>query len=193
LYFLNDIEKNNIKVGQITLHGGEPVLNPDIENIMYHLCAYRAKHNTTLWLLTNNSCQSIRQKITKISCDFDIPLGISTKIEGNQIDYVPVNESPDDLKEEYSIGCFQTENCGICFNYLGYFPCSPMAASARVFNYKGVESIKQLTEERCNEYFNIHCKHCGFAMTDRRRVKDQTSTKTWLEKLGIYNKERVKI
>jgi len=191
--FLVDIDKNNIKVGQITLHGGEPVLNPNIEEIIIILCQYRVMHNTTLWLLTNNSCQSIRQKTTKISCDYDIPLGVATKIEGNQIPYVPVNESPEDINEKFTLGCFQTENCGICFNYLGYFPCSPIAAAARVFGYKGVEYISQLTEEKCKEYFNIHCKHCGFSMPDRRRVIEQTSSKTWLEKLDIYNKEREKI
>lgn len=193
IMFLQNIEYNKIDLKQITIHGGEPVLNPWIEEIVSILCQYRVRYNTTLWLLSNNSCQVVRQKISKISCDYNIPLGISTKIEGNQIEYVPVNESPEDLKEQYTIGCFQTENCGICFNYLGFFPCSPMAAAARVFGYKGFTTIADMTEENIKKYFEMHCKHCGFAMPERRRVTEQTSSKTWIEKLSAYNNEREKV
>ena len=188
-YFLDDISKADHKVGQITIHGGEPVLNPWIMDIIKQLVTFRSTFGTNLWLLTNNSSPKIRSLITKISCDYSIPLGIATK-NGSPIAYHPVNESPEDLGENYSIGCFQTENCGICFNNLGYFPCSPLAAAARVFDYKPTAvSIKQLTLERCNEYFEMHCKHCGFAMKDRRRVTEQTNTETWQKAFSNYQRK----
>lgn len=185
--FLYDIEGWEPKIGQITLHGGEPVLNPEIYDICRVLSNYRDRTGTNLWLLTNNSCDAIREKTTRILCDFEIPLGIATK-DGGPILYIPVNESPFDLDEKPSLGCFQTSNCGICYNYLGYFPCSPMAAAARLFDYNAVESIRELTVDKCKEYFYVHCAHCGFAMQDRRRVTGQTSTDTWIEKFNSYQK-----
>jgi hypothetical protein len=189
-FFLDDISVYG-KIGQITLHGGEPVLNPQIFDIIKILDDYRKRTGTKLWLLTNNSCKTVREKITKISCDYNIPLGIATKTTGTEYEYVPVNESPVDLNLEHTTGCFQTSNCGICFNYLGWFPCSPLAAAARVFGYKGMATLLNLTLEKCNEYFNAHCKHCGFALPERRRVKGQTNTGTWENAFSIY-KEREK-
>lgn len=190
--FIDDLISSGNPIGQITLHGGEPVLNPWIFDIIELLVDYRKISNVTLWLLTNNSCHEIREKTSKISVEYNIALGIAEKDGIHQIDYVPVNESPEDLKEEYTIGCFQTENCGICFNYLGWFPCSPMAAASRLFNYyPAALTYNDLTEEKCTEYFNLHCKHCGFALPNRRRVKEQTSTKTWIDKFAEYNRKKV--
>lgn len=186
-YFLNDI--SNASVGHITLHGGEPVLNPYIFDIIKLLVDFRKSFGTKLWLLSNSNGSLVQERISRISCDYDIPLGISKKNNESFIEYVPVNESPIDLNEPYTLGCFQTVNCGICYNYLGWFPCSPLAAAARVFDYKPTAlSIKQLTIERCIEYFEMHCKHCGFAMPNRRRVKEQTSTQTWIDKLESYKR-----
>ena len=182
-FFLNDIEGKGVE--QITLHGGEPVLNPNIDIIVEKLCAFREKTGVRLWLLSNNSNDRIRQKITSIHVKYNIPLGIATK-DGNNLPYIPVNESPSDLELDYTLGCFQTSDCGICFNYLGYFPCSPMAAAARVFGFAGVQLIDHLDIETCNEFFNLHCKHCGFAIPDRRRVTEQTSTETWIKNFNEY-------
>lgn len=186
-YFLDDIKDSH--VGHITIHGGEPVLNPWIFDIIKLLAEHREKYGTKLWLLTNNSSPAIRERTTRINCDYDIALGISTK-DGRPMLYHPINESPEDIGEEYSIGCFQTSTCGICFNNLGYFPCSPMAAAARVFGYnRAAVSIKHLTEDVCNDYYKLHCKHCGYAMKDRRRVTEQTSTKTWEDKFEDYKEK----
>lgn len=184
-FFLNDIEGKGVE--QITLHGGEPVLTPNIDLIIEKLCTFRKKTGIRLWLLSNNSNDKIRQKITDIHVKYNIPLGIATK-DGNNLPYIPVNESPIDLGLDYTLGCFQTSDCGICFNYLGYFPCSPMAAAARVFWFTGIKTFDNLTN-KWEEYFNLHCKHCGFALLNRRRVTEQTSTKTWVEKFNEYRQE----
>lgn len=187
--FINDSINNDHIWGQITLHGGEPVLNPWIFEILELLVNYRKKTNTKLWLLSNNSVTKIREKITRASVEFDIPLGISTKLQDKQMEYIPVNEAPVDLNIQSTVGCFQIQDCGMCYNYLGYFPCSPMAAAARVFDYEPAAlSIKDLTKEKCTEYYNKHCPLCGFALVDRRRVKEQMSTWTWINKLNCYNR-----
>lgn len=183
--FIKDSIDLNHVWGQITLHGGEPALNPWIYDIARMLVKYRLDTDCKLWLLSNNSVPKIREITSRISLRYDIPLGLSEKkitnadAGGNPIDYVPVNESPSDLGEVSTLGCFQSETCGVCYNYMGYFPCSPMAAAARVFKYEPIHSINDLTETACLKYFNAHCHHCGFAMPNRRRVTEQVTTETW--------------
>lgn len=196
-YFLDDLIEHDHPLGQITLHGGEPVLTPYFEDSIKLLCEYREHTGCTLWLLSNNSNQLIRDKTKYIHDKYNIALGISEKqntnrdAKGHALMYVPVNESPDDLGLPYTLGCFQSAQCGMCYNKQGYFPCSPMAAAARVFDYSSMgHSITDVTEEACREKFSQHCKHCGFAMPDRRRVFDQVTTPTWDKAFDKYMKGR---
>lgn len=191
--FLLDSEESGHVWGMITLHGGEPVLNPEAMKIAEILSEYRKRTGCKLWLLTNNSSPAVRRAVTMINHRYDIPLGVSTKrgrnidASGNPIEYVAVNESPSDLGIGHDLGCFQTANCGVCYNYLGYFPCSPMAAAARVFGYSPTAtSFKGLTGEACREALALHCKHCGFSAQGRRRVVNQVTSLTWDALLLAY-------
>lgn len=193
--FLLDSREAGHDWGMITLHGGEPVLNPEIFEIAKLLDDYRKLTGCKLWLLTNNSSPGTRKLATEVNCKFNIPLGVSTKHgknidgAGNPIQYVAVNEAPIDLGLVGDHGCFQTSNCGVCYNYLGYFPCSPMAAAARVFGFPpAARSYKDFTEEACEKYINMHCKYCGFSTPDRPRVITQTMTQTWESLLLEYNR-----
>ena len=193
LYFLNDLDSNSHKIGQITLHGGEPVLNPHIDAIIKLLVEYRKLTGCKLWLLTNNSSDLVRRKTTAILTEYGIPLGLSTKRgknidgSGSPISYAQVNNSPIDQGIEHDLGCFQTETCGICFNNLGWFPCSPLAAAARVFGFVGCKSITELTDEKCKQYFEQHCGHCGFSAPQMPRIPNQVTSRTWENALAAYN------
>lgn len=182
-FFIEDIDIDVVK--NITLHGGEPVLNPYIDEIIFTLSEFNKKTGIKLWLLSNGSPNTI-SKANEIKEKYGIQLGVAPK--DDHMMYVPVNESPIDLGEEYNLGCFQIQDCGLCYNYLGYFPCSPMGAAARVFGYLPMaKKYDDINIEMCLEYYKIHCKHCGFSMPGRRRVKEQTTTKTWYNKLTEYN------
>ena len=196
-HFLKDSIVSNHKWEVITLHGGEPVLNKDIIGICKLLYDYRKDFNKTvnIWILSNNSTPAINASIRALCEDYLFKPGFSTKIKsnvnenGDSIPYVAINESPEDLGLPYTQGCFQSSSCGICFNYLGFFECSPAAAAARVFGYEPLaRHVSELIVEKCIEAYKSHCKHCGFSLPDRRRVVEQVSTKTWIEKFNEYNK-----
>jgi hypothetical protein len=180
--------------GQISLHGGEPLLHPEVLAIGHLLVDYRRVHSPGLALqaLTNWSTEKIRVVGDSLR-SMGINLGISEKhvrnqmANGSPIPYVPVNESPEDLGLSHDGGCFQTENCGICRNYLGFWPCSPMAAAARVFGYTTpILRVNDIAVDGMRDLLPMHCKHCGFSMPDRPRVIDQISTKTWTEGFKQY-------
>ncbi len=197
--FLRDSDESGHHWGMITLHGGEPVLNPEIFEIAELLCEYRKRVSCNLWLLTNNSSPLVRRLTTSVNMKYDISLGVSTKKgknadkDGNPIEYVGVNNSPVDLGLQHDHGCFQTSNCGVCYNYLGYFPCSPMAAAARVFDYlPTARSVKDFTAEACDEALKKHCPHCGFSAPDMARVVNQVTSKTWQDAFTRYNQPQRK-
>jgi hypothetical protein len=193
--FVDNLLSSNFIPDQITIHGGEPVLHPSIFEIITILCKYREKTGTRLWLLTNNSNGSIKNTIERVRSEYNIPIGSSEKDVHCNSEFVTVNESPSDLLKSGEIqldditkGCFQLTDCGICFNYLGYFPCSPMAAAARIFNYQSLGSdIKNLYELRLLKKALDHCKHCGFAIKNRDRSSEQIMTETWKNKLINYH------
>lgn len=197
--FLQDNIESGHTWGQITIHGGEPVLNPEIEKIVEVLTIYRKNTGCNLWLLTNNSSDDVRERATRINVKYGVALGISTKRgkniseTGSLIEYVAVNESPEDLGLPHDHGCFQTANCGVCYNYLGYFPCSPMAAAAKVFGYApSAKSFLEFTQGACDASMDIHCRHCGFSTPERKRVVHQTMTPTWRTALFNYGRSRYK-
>lgn len=194
--FITESVYYNHKWEEIILHGGEPTLHPQYVEICNMLAEYRDKHNTTVILhVCSNGTNDFVQKqlqastLLGIKSEISVKVGTNRREWGEDIPYVPVNESPTDLGQPYSLGCYQTTVCGICYNYLGFFECSTAGATARVFGYSSLcVSIKDLTAERLAMAFPEHCKHCGFAMPERRRVIDQTNTNTWQKALDTYKK-----
>lgn len=196
--FLNDSVLYDHKWNLITLHGGEPVLTPNLDTICQYLFSYRKQYNpdVKIWILTNNSTDKIRERVMAIAELYQLAIGISTKRGknigpgNNPIYYVPVNKSPIDDGCEYNEGCYQSFECGVCYNYLGYFECSPAAAAARVFGYKPIAtSISGLTEEIIRQAYKDHCKHCGFALKCVEKSFEQVTSKTWKDAFDSYNEK----
>jgi len=175
----------------ITMHGGEPTLNDDVIAIGKLLVDYRARTKgcERIWIVTNGSQPDVTDRLKEMGIDIGLSVKKGSNIDhaGNPIPYVPVNESPTDLGEPWLPGCFQMSECGICYNYLGFWPCSPMAAAARVFGYQPYcHDPAELNPSGLYEYAQQHCRHCGFAMPGRSRVIEQTTTATWEKALADY-------
>jgi hypothetical protein len=168
--------------GFITVHGGEPCLHPDWEEIAELMLAWRkAKDGRTVWWLTNMHGSVVQARVAEIEA---MGLAIGRAEKPLKVMYIPVNESPTDLGLPWTRGCFQTATCGVAYNKRGYYPCSPMAAAARVFGYEPCE----LDQGVMAEYMLRHCRHCGFAIDGRARRSDQVTTRTWEEALSKYER-----
>jgi hypothetical protein len=185
--YVEDWVENSYPWVLITIHGGEPCLHPKCVEIAQLLLDYKRDHNpkVTLWWLTNWSSPIVKERAGWIR-DMGISLGPADKgIE--QPYYVPVNKSPRDVGVEPTEGCFQLTDCGMALNVRGYYPCSPMASAARVFDYPPMcASCSGITESSALAYAMQHCEHCGFALPNEPRVNRQVTTPTWETKLGAY-------
>lgn len=173
----------------ITVHGGEPALHPQALDIARLLVAHRAATGCGVWWLTNLSTPEIERTIRAIQ-DIGINPGVAQKDPSRRdiYTYVPVNMAPMDTRESYCHGCYLTESCGIAYNRLGFWPCSPMAAAARVFGYSPAATApEEIDEEVMATKMIEHCLLCGFAAINEVRVKEQQTSETWRRALHAYN------
>jgi hypothetical protein len=173
----------------IVVQGGEPALHPAFLATCVIISEYRKRHNPAveLFCTSNGRHPLLLDEAERLGFRKEV----NAKKHGHWRAYIPVNESPTDLGREWTLGCFQTSRCGICLNGRGWWPCSPMGAAARVFGYAPNRlRVRDLTEEFMVHQMRRHCHECGFAMPERRRVKEQTSSLTWRHVLGAYNETR---
>lgn len=201
---INKILVESVEIGHvwesIILHGGEPTLHPKYLDICKILSDYKNAHNNgmTLHACSNGSNDFVNTQLEQsakmgIKSEVSVKIGTNKRISGEGIPYVPVNESPQDLNMGYTVGCYMTAECGICYNYKGFFECSAAAAAARVFDYDPLcTSVKDITAGLFISAFPSHCGHCGFAFINRRRVIEQTNTRTWEEAFIKYKTKHEK-
>lgn len=196
--FIDDSIQLNYKWEQIVLHGGEPTLHKDFEEMCRMLNAYKSSHNQSvnLYVCSNGYSELTKRKL-EVARQNGIILAVSVKDpnglqNGHVIPYIPVNEAPIDISpDNHLIGCFQTSNCGICLNNKGFFECSPAGSMSRMTDWKSAcTELKDLTQEKLISLLHEHCKYCGFALDGRRRVTSQTNTDFWEKKIVEYKLNR---
>jgi len=192
--FIDDCITNKDPFSAIVLHGGEPTMHPEFSTICDMFLKYLAREKdkrVDVNICTNGN----DRKIVSYYCRKGFGLSSSPKIannvdaNGNLLAYFPINESAIDEGKPYPVGCEISRHCGICYNYLGFFACSPAAAMARVFEYTPVaHTISELSIGKMEESFIQVCRHCGRGRTDTIKKTEQSSSKTWLSALDDYKK-----
>jgi hypothetical protein len=192
--FLQDSADADYRWTTISLYGGEPTLHPDFEEICRMLFNYKVLYDKHLRLqVISNGTDMDKIKIAE---DYDFGPMISIKTgnnrdhAGNAMPYSRCMESPIDIGRESTIGCWMSGECGIAYNRIGYFPCSPSASAARVFGFNpAARSAKNLTYDTLRECHTRVCAHCGMGQTDHvvRRTIVPIITQTWKTALDKYN------
>lgn len=180
----------------LVLHGGEPCLHPKIETIYLLLQAYKIRWNMKVNLkITTNGYGEANKAAMELAAAYGFEICDSHK-DGTPEGYkyhAAMFNSPDDNGEPWSLGCFQSSECGICYTPRGFYECSPAGAAWRVMGYEPLcVDLKDLTAERLAEGFKRHCRHCGYSRITPRDGRDwkfdpdAPISKTWREAIEKY-------
>lgn len=187
---LYDCKTHNHRFDEIHITGGEPVLHRDFDRFYTFLKKIFEDYKydrKQIHFLTNYSHEYIRKWIDRIEVD-GFSIGKSEKSDDKKYQYVTVNNAPCDVCDLYTIyGCNISAECGIAYNYDGYFPCTPMAAASRVFSdIKPVKSISALTLGKMYDMAHDHCKRCGHSRFEEERSNKQVTSETWESAFNEY-------
>lgn len=176
--FLSESIEKNIKWKKISLVGGEPLVHPDIFQIINLILDYKNhfSRKTKIYLVTNGI---LEEKLKNIPKDIII-INSNKKTVINK--FVSFNTAPCDLNEyknkDFRNGCKILKDCGIGLNMYGYYPCAVSGGIDRIFKMnKGRLNIPEKNDLMLDE-LNIFCRLCGhFKKHDN--VLNPEMSKTW--------------
>jgi hypothetical protein len=174
--FLQQAEDTGRLFKRIRILGGEPLLHPDVIEILQLLIEYRDANSpeTLIEVVTNGYGNKVNERIGHI------PDGViitnTHKTETKRDPFEPFNLAPRDItnfnEEDYSNACWVTSQCGFGLNMYGYYYCAVAAGIDRVL---GLDIwIKNLptTEDEFSDQKEILCSLCGHFLS---RTKSSTN------------------
>lgn len=178
---------------RIVLHGGEPTLHPDLDEICEMLAAYKRDHNPAcgIYICTNGHGEKVAAGI-EVARRHGVGIENSMKGGGQDVYYHhALSSSPADLGEDYNLGCFQTSKCGIAYTMRGFYECSPAASAWRLFGYAPMATrLEDVTEERLAAGFAEHCKHCGYSRINSGANVNAPYSETWKAAIDAYKNRK---
>jgi hypothetical protein len=140
--FCSQVERGGQRLGKIALIGGEPLLHPELEQIVDMLhTRLREKRLVRELVMTTNG-----DNLKKVHPRALEHLRIT--VSWNKMGFLYSLAAPKDLGQTMRT-CPVPRKCGICLNVWGYWPCGPACAISRLFDfpqYQRVELPKSLEE-----------------------------------------------
>ena len=182
--------------GWLVLHGGEPCLHPQAEEVYRMLAHYKKTANSSVMLkITTNGHGPHNKAAMELAASYGFDICDSKKTGIALVDWhSAVLSSPKDCGEQWYEGCYQSSECGICYTNRGFYECSPAGAAWRVMGYPPLcTELKDVTPELLAEGFKVHCQHCGYARFPDRNFShnpDAPMSKTWIEAIEKYNQNQ---
>ena len=165
-HFLNESIEYNRKWKQIWIEGGEPTLNPDLENILKLLLEYKKKYNPSMKIQLNSNGYG-KETIKKLKeIGKYVKIYSSDKTSPDIKDFCVFNLAPCDFEIykdiDYSIGCYFPSFYGLSLNMNGYYYCSNAGGIDRVLGLDiGLKKLPIKGEIWWKKQMSELCKYCG--------------------------------
>jgi uncharacterized radical SAM superfamily Fe-S cluster-containing enzyme len=185
--FLKTSRRKRIEWKRIRIMGGEPMLHPDIQEILHSFEKYANDNPSVEIEIYTNGVKKVQ--------DLMIPDAIKIHSTGKDsainTQFEPYNLAPRDLlgnREDYDKGCWITSFCGMGLNKYGYYPCAAGAAIDRVFGFDIGKHQIPGSEKEFSEIKLRLCPYCGHFLGHGGYVRPperisisnlQPMTKTW--------------
>jgi organic radical activating enzyme len=99
----------------------------------------------------------------------------------------PIEINPEFYKYHNYKRCNLIQQCGIGFNFAGFYCCPMAGAIDRIFGLDlGIKSVKDISIESLQKTYNQLCSKCGL-YSCRIHEKVQTISPTWKKALDEFN------
>ncbi len=191
--------QESIRLGRkwesIHLIGGEPILHPQILEIIAILQGYRDSFSpdTKISIFTNG-CNN--EKLGILPVDITIVNSQKNLILAK---HIPVALAPVDLKEyknaEFYNGCSVVEKCGMGLNMHGYYQCAVAGALDRILGLDSGRKNLPGAQDDLIEQYKTFCRYCGHFIRHPRLIrqaleKKQTISPVWKNAFKQYENNR---
>jgi 4Fe-4S single cluster domain len=184
---------------RIRILGGEPTVHPNFEEICSILVEYREKHNHScqLEISTHGAGEFTQKRLTWLKTVFPEFNHQNTKKTGPiQKDFAAACIAPQDMDPEWAkkhqfMGCNIPRDCGVGYNYQGFYCCAIAGAIDRIYGLGlSVKAVKELDSARLSSSYNIFCSKCGHYLPIRENSQTHLSP-SWKKALELYRRKPI--
>jgi len=184
---------SNHKWWRFSVLGGEPTTHPQFEEMMGLLAAYKRNHNRSLLIrvISHGQGSLAATRLAWLRGAFP-EIGIrNTNKRTIEQPFDAVNLSPEDMKPEWSKthkyqGCKIPRNCGIGFNFSGFYCCAVAGAIDRVWQLRSaIKHVQELTSTNLIAMYDAMCSKCGHYQRTRES-KFTPMSSGWRRSLELY-------
>jgi uncharacterized radical SAM superfamily Fe-S cluster-containing enzyme len=178
--FIKQSIESGRRFKRIRILGGEPLIHPDIIEIINSIVNYCESESTDtiIEVSTNGYGEKVKETINSIPSWINVINSYKTSPEIENFE--PFNLAPCDLtdfiQKDYENACWITHECGIGLNKYGFYHCAVAAGIDRVI---GLDiGLKELPRNE-NGFIEQKRKLCGYCghFLNRERIHTQDRSK----------------
>ena len=197
-------EERGIKWEALHILGGEPTMHPNFVEIVTMLEDWFMEHSpdTDLKVITNGVSKKTQKNLMSIPERWRYDNSFKFDRERDTSHFEPFNLAPIDLPqwrgEDFTKGCYITQDSGIGLTPYGYFHCAIAGGIERIVNLG--HGFKEMPEHPWQflEMMKDYCRFCGHYLSDAfmersERIGMDTSPETVSESWQLaYDEWKVK-
>jgi hypothetical protein len=178
--------------------GGEPTVHPQFWEILETIVQYRLTHNPSLLIRvsTHGAGERTTTILDRVAATFPfVHVRNSAKTTTLQNDFVAINVAPKDWADATGVGsvysgCWIPANCGVGFNYAGFYCCAVAGAIDRICGDKlAIKSLRQVTPETLVAQYAPFCSMCGHYRPNRAGSEHKMSP-SWKAAFEEYRRQQ---
>ncbi|RQD82156.1 MAG: radical SAM protein [Methanocalculus sp. MSAO_Arc2] len=199
--FINESLSNNVTWDLIGVLGGEPMLHPEVEEILEVLLSYKMDYSpeSVIRITTSGYGKVVKDALLRV------PKGVEVNNTSKQSPYQekfePFNLAPVDqwkfFLSDYRNGCSTTSDCGLGLNAYGYYPCGPGGSIDRVMGFDiGLKKIPSSRQEIISQMDQL-CRYCGHFCSrhfipkeERETIVGSPISHSWISAYAAYEKKK---